>query len=173
MTFYVDELKSELEAERERNNEYSNEIRALKKELDELKQQPPQNKESNEINHIPKTTETESNNKIEENNQEVNGEHVSSVLGKLKELFENGWDKEELFNDQNGFGDSFREVSAVFRQKFNSYEKKLAEMKTKESYMEKQMEKIISDFKKEISDLESKLGEKENELNTLKTQVLN
>lgn len=39
MTFYVDELKSELEAEREKSNEYQNEIRTLQQRLEHADEQ--------------------------------------------------------------------------------------------------------------------------------------
>ena len=39
LTFYVDELKSELEAEREKNNEYLNEIKEYRKQIEEFEEQ--------------------------------------------------------------------------------------------------------------------------------------
>lgn len=153
MTFYVDELKSELEAERERNNEYATEIETLRNELDQFKSKPS--------GQVHKTIDDESS-----------SEDKSSLkysLVKLRELFENGrWEKEEEMSNEDEW---LRDITTVLRTKLASNEKSLNEMKSKETYMETQMEKVISDFKREIDQLESKLTERDNQITTLKSQV--
>lgn len=159
MTFYVDELKSELEAEKERCNEYSAEIKALTRQVNDLKLLAQNGHSQNPSDN--------------ENGENGNSAEYSDKksLNKLRELFENGWEKEVRGSEENDWDDSFKEVFELFRQRFLAYEKNLGEMRTKENYMETQMEKIIADFKKEVNQMEFKLQEKENELNNMKLQV--
>lgn len=148
MTFYVDELKSELEAERERNNEYATEVRTLRAQIDELKTGVSENTSTEEssINATPTST------------LEV------TMTKKLREMFENGrWEKEDNGEFENGLSESMREVAGVIKQRFMSYEKSIGELRTKEAYLEAQMEKIIADFKREIAEFESKLTERDND----------
>lgn len=159
MTFYVDELKSELEAEREKNNEYASQIEELKQAL----------KNNNGTTATePSSTTTLNRFDFVKNclhfvkEEYLNGEvKPNADLGRLmKQLDENEQDDVDLKHQ-------LKDVVGRLNEKFLFYEKQIAEKLDKEKYLEGQLEKVIVDFKSEISNMEIKI----NELNEQKAQV--
>lgn len=142
MTFYVDELKSELEAERERNNEFVTEIAALRQELEQLKQ----------------TTRTSDEETSKSEKTETKKKDDTKRLGELLSM---------LLLDSNENGRVAESEEAMVE----SVRAKLNEMRSKETYMESQMEKIIADYKREMGQLEVKITERDTQVDTLKSQV--
>lgn len=136
MTFYVDELKSELEAEKEKNNEYLAEINEYKQKITNL-----------EENKNPQIDSNESISKL------------NSFLVFLREDFLNS--ETEYPNIE--FEDQVqRELLEKLRDKLIKKDTKIKEEEERVKYLEVRLEKMILEFKTEIDNLESKIEELQN-----------
>ncbi len=167
MTFYADELKSDLEAEREKNNECSNEIDSYRKQL-----------ESVEV----KTTTAEKDSTAPSSNMDCESSRSNSseeILKYHKELSQkNDFKSIKQFLEEHSESDVIKEMNAVISKITDLFE---ADIKTKEAslreeteqkkYFESQLEKVIANFKEEIDSLEAQLKEKTKEFDDLTEHV--
>lgn len=153
LTFYIDELKSDLEAEREKNNEHVNEIEQLKSQ------------QSQPVTTIPPSSNDEA--------------ALLAYYTKLKTEFidSDRLDglREYLTREQTS--QLIQQVNGVIVTLVHNYDQKVdkssSELKDKTErigYFEKQLEKVIQNYKEEMSQLEAKLKEKTSELDEFKTQ---
>ena len=190
MTFYIDELKSELEAEREKNNEYANEVSCFEREkasisgelnaenerlnkelidaLFKVKEQEKTIKEfelSEKERHIaPPTAHTTAVSKyLALLKEELVQKENFDILGMLKSV-----DIDGFTEDLNML---FSEFIDTFKFCLQQRDKQLIEESEKVKYTEAQLEKIIKEFKQENEGLEIRLNDKIHDFNILKTQV--
>ena len=200
MTFYIDELKSELEAEREKNSEYVNEIESCRNKLS-----------------IYEKEATSWSNELSVENERLNKELIhallllkekeralaetprladiptnvipnttsSQLIAKYVRLL-----KEELIEKENcdvlemlklvdvdtyereHLKEVFDEFVGQFKLNLTRRDKSLGEAAEKVKYTETQLEKLIKEFKLENESLEVRLNEKIHEHNSLKSQVV-
>lgn len=160
MTFYIDELKSELEAEREKSHEYLNELQALR--LNSGKQE-----------NAYETNKT--NEKWDENTPSTSSNLLRMALEKIAKNL----NVDDVAFDSN----EIQKLNAEEKQILNELSDRLNEAKKKQQillkeesekvkYLEGQMEKVIKNFKSEMDQLESQLQAKSAELTENKQQVL-
>ena len=152
LSFFVDELKSELEAEKEKNLE-------LKMELDSKQSQIRES-----VNNIPVTPN--------ENNQSALIELSNQLRDELiiKENFG--------FYDDNKLTDislkkALQELSSSMQASIHKREMKINQEKEKSSYIESQLEKLMKEFRAQSNELEISLRNKSEELENYKIQVNN
>ena len=170
MTFHIDELKSELEAEREKNNEYAAEIDIFK------------SREKNRVDDLG--IENERLNKelidalfLDKDQEKLMG--TNSKLVKYKSALKDELVERENFDildmdnfERENFSALFGELCEKLKIKFEQRDKRLDEESEKVRYTETQLEKIIKEFKVENESLEIRLNDKIHEHNSLKSQVI-
>lgn len=186
MTFYIDELKSELEAEREKNNEYTIELDELKAKVLDLEKQNVSisNDLNEEIQRLNKelidTLFRLKEKRVDEKSLVETNEcvEVNESLSKYLKLIKEELIEKENFNilDSLKIIDSsneslFSELIEKFKLTLLQRDKRLNEESDKVKYTETQLEKIIKDFKQENESLELRLNEKIHEYANMKAQV--
>ena len=200
MTFYIDELKSELEAEREKNVEISNELIKNRNELENLKTNLTvpncndvnqnskfENGEDSSINIADDINKDDStqispnqliNNKSEDDVNEMLHIKLKTVLKILiDELIDNENYESSLKSLKNVYyNDELNNLYDELVEKYRlSIEKRENISKSKSdrlSYIETQMEKVIKDYKIEIEDFQNQINSKDNELQNYKIDVI-
>ena len=195
MTFYVDELKSELEAEREKSNEYQSEIRALQQRLERTDEQEEVVTSSLKVENERLQKElVDALLRIKEIESQASNEHVVGTgldqgaafdKAKLERLL--SIVKEDLLNAESSTAlnldrinaeqdylasephlkDFFDSLNAKLSKSAENYERECERVK----YIENQMVKAVQDFKQEISSLEQKLDESQKDYLNFKLQV--
>ena len=188
LTFYVDELKSELEAERERNNEYLNEIKENRKQIEEFEEQHEFN--SNElrlendrlqkecVDALLRVSEKEkqitdlicSSQQQNVSTDEPSPQTSSNRIDKFLTIFIS-----EILEKQN-YDFEFKTFDSFDQNELEQINDMITKLKSTENCnriksFEAQMERIIKDFKEEISSLEIKLTDKQTEFTNYKQQV--
>lgn len=193
LTFYIDELKSELEAEREKNNEYLNEIKEYRKQIEEFEEQHEFN--SNElrlendrlqkecVDALLRVSEKEKQiadlicsstatvNTIQKN-QEQKHEHLHHGRGRDEsndkiEKFLNLFINEII--DKHNYAYEFSKAEQFTPNELSQINDLISRFKSFDSQSDRiksyeaRMERIIRDFKEEINLLEMKLNEKDTE----------
>jgi len=153
MTFYIDELKSELEAEREKSHEYLSELEALrfnfdKQEFTKTVQNCAENISSTTLNLFLKNVL-----------KNLTTDNVSFDLNEIQNLNE---EEKQMINE---FSNRVEEAK-------RNQQLLLNEQTQKVKYLEEQMEKVIKNFKSEMEQLESQLQAKSAEFKENKQQVL-
>ena len=201
LTFYVDELKSELEAEREQNKEYLTDIKNYRTQIEDFEQQHEFTslESSTENNRIQKSLDSALENinnkdkliseletKIHLLTVDDNGDLMERLdqYGQLNEFIEifstEILEKKnyEAFEGKEKFSRNMEQISSLVTSLKSSLKKQedrvSAEMvKSFEANknFEKQMERVIRDFRQEISNGEIKLNDKQTELNEFKNKV--
>jgi len=179
MTFYIDELKSELEAEREKNNEYANEIEECRGKMANFdKQNGSLSVESNEeiqrLNSELMDALFKLKEKTVEPTEEATDEKLTKCLTILKEELvekENFNVLNMLINIDSSNERNFCELVEKFKLNMQQRDKRLSEEIEKVKYTEAQLEKIIKEFKQENESIEIRLNDKIHEHTSLKTQV--
>jgi chromosome segregation ATPase len=166
MTFYADELKSDLEAEREKNNEFLSEIDDSRKRIESLEQE----KKSYEKEQNAEIANSD-NGSSQQNDEEITRYcrefEQRKNLNSIKELLTQHSENDLIKRINNT-------VSLIIQQfevDIQSKEASLKDETEKKKHFESQLEKVIANFKEEIETLESRLKEKKNELEEFKTQV--
>ena len=199
LTFYVDELKSELEAEREKNNEYLIEINKYRMQIEDLEIQC----ESTSTNEHNQRLQKEAYNaligvqakdahiadlelKLNSSCKPdiVNSPNQSDTLEKFLKLALNEIIEKKNFdffqpeNFREDFAANYSQIImfiTCLRDNFKKQEDRISNEIIKNfeanKNFETQMERIIRDFREEINNLEVKLNDKQNELNDFKTKV--
>jgi hypothetical protein len=147
MTFYIDELKSDLEAEREKNSEYTSKTHTHCDQQDKL--------ELNKSIDDSKASNSLINNSLEEFENVLNYYRKLNDQGDVKDWLEN--------NSQKSSSNIIIEVNSVVMKIIHKYETELKKEVEQKKYIENQIEKLILNFKQEISGLEARLEEKINE----------
>jgi hypothetical protein len=187
LTFYVDELKSELEAEREKNNEYFNDIKEYRKQIEDFEEQHEFNMNELRLENdrlqkecvdaLLNVTEKEKQIALlistQNNSKEEELVTVDNNNNNKLEIFTNILINEII--DKQNYDYDFR-LNSLNENELNKINILMSKLKTTDNgarvkLFEEQMERIIKDFKEEIHLLEIKVNEKENEFNNLKQQV--
>lgn len=184
LTFYVDELKSELEAEREKNNEYFNDIKEYRKQIEDFEEQHEFNMNELRLENdrlqkecvdaLLNVTEKEKQMALLVSTQNYSKEELVTVDDNNKlEKFANILINEII--DKQNYDYDFK-LNSLNENELNKINILISKLKTTDNgtrvkLFEEQMERIIKDFKEEIHLLEIKVNEKENEFNNLKQQV--
>jgi hypothetical protein len=192
MTFYIDELKSELEVEREKNVEINNELIKSRNEIEKLKvdlnNELKFEKESKEsTSNIYSKTDEEEPTEISTNKSETIDTLKENLDNKLKSVF-NVLINEVIDNDNYNYDDSFKNLNDAYSDNqlndlFNdlvakyklSIEKRDNISKSQSErlfYIESQMEKVIKDYKTEIDIVQNQMNSKDNEFSNFKTEVI-
>ncbi len=159
MTFFIDELKSELEAEREKSHEYLKELEVLRNYSAEHETVDKHIKITENL--ADNTTSSSSNLfriAIEKMIRRLNGEDL--VLDSDENSKLNAEDKQILDN-----------LSTILNEIKEKQELLVKEETDKVKYLESQMEKVIKNFKSEIELLESQLQTKSTESAETKQKV--
>lgn len=196
MTFYCDELKSELEAEREKNNEYITEIKNYRTQIEDFEQQHEFNSiESNSINECLKKSNSDAFTLIAEKDQlikdleckierlvDANGAGNSDRLDRFLTVFsEQILEKknyEAFIGEELVFGNDSSKINKIvekLKELYKSNEDRLSGQMVKnfeaQKGFEAQMERVIRDFRAEINSVEESLNDKKIELNEYKLKV--
>jgi hypothetical protein len=153
MTFYIDEIKSELEVEKEKNCEYLDQIQFFKDEREANKCEP--------LSHD--NFESFQNSLILLRDQVIKNEKFEPIDCFVKSA--NGERMEHL-------NDLIFEIIETLKQKFNNHDETIKKETQRSQYLESQMEKVIKDFKQEIIELENNLKQKTELYDSLKTMVM-
>ena len=159
MTFFIDELKSELEAEREKSHEYLKELEVLRNYSAEHETVDKHIKTTENL--ADNTTSSSSNLfriAIEKMIRRLNGDDL--VLDSDENSKLNAEDKQILDN-----------LSTILNEIKEKQELLVKEETDKVKYLESQMEKVIKNFKSEIELLESQLQTKSTESAETKQKV--
>ena len=200
MTFYIDELKSELEAEREKNVEISNELIKNRNELENLKTNLTvpncndvnqnskfENGEDSSINIADDINKDDStqispnqliNNKSEDDVNEMLHIKLKTVLKILidelidSENYESSLKslKNVYYNDE--LNNLYDELVEKYRLSIEKRENISKSKSDRLSYIETQMEKVIKDYKIEIENFQNQINSKDNELQNYKIDVI-
>ena len=190
LTFYIDELKSELEAEHEKNNDLLNEIKEYRKQIEEFEEQ-------NEFNNNELRLENDRLHKecvdallrVSEKEKQIADLICSSTVTvntfQQQETKESNEKIEKFLNlfvneiiDKQNYAYEFSKAEQYSSNELSQINNLISKVKSFDasneivkSY-ETQMERIIRDFKEEINLLENKLKAKEIEFNTYSQQVI-
>lgn len=200
LTFYCDELKSELEVERERNNEYVNEIKDYKTQIEDFEQQHEFNslemgsineglhKENEEAKATIARLEEKlaslavSGSTAEVLDRGVRESGASSVrLAEFLVLFSDEilakknfefFSQRDLYKEDR---DSVSKFISQLKESFKSYDDRLSKELVKSFEVQKnfegQMEKVSGDFKRQIAEIEGRVADKQAEINELKEKA--
>lgn len=200
LTFYCDELKSELEVERERNNEYVNEIKDYKTQIEDFEQQ-------HEFNSLEMGSINEG---LRKENEEAKAT-IARLEEKLVTLAVNGSGAEVLDRSGNESGassvrlaeflvlfsdeilakknfefftqsdlykedrDSVSKFISQLKESFKSYDDRLSKELVKSFEVQKnfegQMERVSGDFKRQKAEIEGRFADKQAEINELKAKA--
>ena len=175
MTFYVDELKSELEVEKDKNSEQSRDIGKLREELSQLKI----SEEGKKMPSSSEPTDIRTDNHFRENFLEHFRKLKQEYLEQNNiDSFERSLIKLEI--SENNSDETVKEINSIlfeFVKRFGEIlikkENAIKSEIEKAGYFEKQLEKVIHNFKGVIDELEAKLKVKVKEFDEFKTQVDN
>lgn len=195
LTFYCDELKSELEVERERNNEYVNEIKDYKSQIEDFEQQHEFNslemgsineglqKENEEakatIARLEEKLATLASGSTAVEVLEVVKDKASSVkLAEFLELFSDEilakknfefFTQSSLYKEDR---DSVDKFIGQLKESYKSYDDRLSKELVKsfeaQKNFEGQMERVSGDFRRQIAEVEARVTDKQAEINELK-----
>jgi len=192
LTFYCDELKSELEAEREKNNDLLAEIKACRVQIEDFEQQHEFNSlESSTINECLKKSHSETLGLLAEKEEVIRSlerrlvdpdsenEGLNRFLTVLcHEILEKKnygalnadsglvglFDLEKA----NSVVEKVREISRLHEERLS---KEMVKGFEAQKNFEAQMERVVRDFREEISGYEERLNCKQAELNEMKMKA--
>ncbi len=199
LTFYVDELKSELEAEREKNNEYLNEIKEYRKQIEDFEEQHEFSNNELRLENDRLQKEccdallrvSEKEKEIADlicSAQQVNASTSDSILnetscthhlsnnvkpsnGNTIEQFVNVFLAEIIDKQNYDFDFKLIDQFGVSEHVLKQINYLTSKLKQTENTNQTKMEQIIKDFKEEINLIENELTNKKNEFNAYKLQV--